>query len=223
MKTLPRVDLYLITTNLILFSIRLLNLITKKTVLVTSTINVPFFLEGICDNAKKYNFNDYSILVIGDVKTPVEAKQYCRKLSKKFKNELFYLDIKDQENYLEEFKDIFDFIPLNNNARKMIGTILAFVNGCERVIMIDDDNYATEKNFFKYHLITGKTQKLKLVESSDGWFNIAECMIEKKGTFIIKNIFCTNDKCFICTICIEKQLLFFVPKQLNLSVLNFLG
>ena len=122
-------DLYLITTNLILFSINILNFITKKTVLVTSTINIPFFLEGICDNAKKYNFNDYSILVIGDVKTPVEAKQYCSKLSKKFKNELFYLDIKDQENYLEEFKDIFDFIPLNNNARKMIGTILAFVNG----------------------------------------------------------------------------------------------
>ena len=36
-------------------------------------------------------------------------------------------------------------------------------------------------NFFKHHLIAGKTKKLKLVESSDGWFNIAECMKEKNN------------------------------------------
>ena len=46
---------------------------------------IPTHAEGI-PNELKFNFDDYSILVIADVKTPPEAREYCNKflLSGKF-------------------------------------------------------------------------------------------------------------------------------------------
>ena len=151
----------------------------SKTIVITSTINVPTFLRGLCENATLHNMDDFSIMVIGDVKTPEESRQYCNGLSREFEVEIKYLDIKDQEKAFQDYMPLWNIIPLNNNVRKMIGTFLAYMEGCERVIMVDDDNYATGNNFIGYHNIAGTTTEMDLIQSPSGWYNICESMIEK--------------------------------------------
>ena len=53
--------------------------------IITSTINIPYFLESILKNAKKYNEKNFKIFVIGDLKTPQAAEKYCKGLSNKYK------------------------------------------------------------------------------------------------------------------------------------------
>ena len=48
--------------------------------IITSTINIPTFLVSILENAKKYKEKNFKIYVIGDLKTPKGARNYCEKL-----------------------------------------------------------------------------------------------------------------------------------------------
>jgi hypothetical protein len=152
----------------------------SKTVVVTSTINVPTFLDSICKNAVDHGMT-YLGIVIGDEKTPVEARTYCNRLSEEYGIENKYYDLEDQYRILDDYKEFLDFIPHNNNVRKMIGTWLAYIGGCERVIMIDDDNYAMDGNFIGFHDIVGKKRNINLTSSDSGWFNISETMVEQEG------------------------------------------
>ena len=151
----------------------------NKTIIVTSTINVPTFLRTLCENALQHNRKDFSVIVIGDMKTPDEAKEYCKGLVTEFGIEIKYLDIDDQREAFKDYKILWDIIPFNNNVRKMIGTFLAYVEGCDRVIMIDDDNYATRHDYIGFHDIVGSTVEVDLMKSESGWYNICETMIEK--------------------------------------------
>ena len=81
--------------------------------IITSTINIPYFLVSILENAKKYKEKNFKIYVIGDLKTPKEAKRYCEKLSKKYNNFVKYLSVTDQEKLLKEYPLLVKFIPKN--------------------------------------------------------------------------------------------------------------
>ena len=61
----------------------------KRIAIVTTTINVPLFLNGICNSIKKnksLKTNELSIIVVGDKKTPTGAKIFCNNLKKKNRN-----------------------------------------------------------------------------------------------------------------------------------------
>lgn len=151
----------------------------NETVVVTSTINVPTFLETLLDNAALHSVGGFSVLVIGDVKSPQETGPYCQSLCDESGVEITYLGIEDQQKAFRDYQPLWDIIPLNNNVRKMIGTLLAYWQGCERVILIDDDNYATGHDFIGFHNITGTELDMDLIQSESGWYNICESMIEK--------------------------------------------
>jgi len=137
--------------------------------LVTTTINVPTFLEDIC----KKNDN-FKAIVIGDLKTPKEAWPFCESLGVR------YLDIDDQKKAIP--KELWDMMPLNTGSRKMIGTYLAYLEpDCEGVIMMDDDNFPVEERFITAHSIVGKVAKHSIIQSESGWFNTAESMSEKNN------------------------------------------
>ena len=60
-----------------------------NTILITTTINIPTFLDKILTNVLKNKKNKELIsLVIGDKKTPIKTRSYCRKLESKYK--IFY-------------------------------------------------------------------------------------------------------------------------------------
>ena len=151
----------------------------NKTVIVTTTINVPVFLETICKNAVRYSRKDFSFMIIGDIKTPNETRQYCKMISDKFNVDIKYLDIPDQEKALLKHRELLDFVPLNHSARKTVGNFLAYLDGCESIIALDDDNYATETDFIGYHSIVGKEIEINVIHSESGWYNTCEQMIEK--------------------------------------------
>ncbi len=132
--------------------------------IVTTTINVPTFLKSIK--------GDFKAIVIGDVKTPKEAKDYCKK------HDAWYLDLEAQEKAVP--KELFDMFPLNSATRKMIGTYLAYQAGADSVIMMDDDNYPVDGEFIHGHGVVVRKRVLrKTIKSSIGWFNTGEAMVER--------------------------------------------
>ena len=149
-----------------------------NTILITTTINVPIFLDKILKNVFKNRKNKKLIsLVIGDKKTPSKTKSYCRKMEKKYKTEVKYLDIKFQDKYFKKFKNLYSMIPYNDAARKLLGSIYAWENyklNLDRVIFIDDDNYLTDnKNFLSGHEATGSLFSGNAIGSKK-WINIYE-------------------------------------------------
>ena len=103
----------------------------KKLSIVTTTINIPYFLVNILDNAKKNKEDIFSIYVIADLKTPIEAKKFCNDIEKKYDCKIYYLDIDQQRLALEAYEGLYELFPYNDGSRKMIGTALAYIEGCD--------------------------------------------------------------------------------------------
>ena len=157
---------------------------SKKSLhIITSTINVPYFLDSILKNAKTYGEKNFKIYVIGDLKTPSQAGNYCSNLSKKYKAFVKYYSVKKQEELLKAYPLLTKFIPKNDNVRKMIGNIICYLDDCKNVLMIDDDNFAIKPhNLIYHHSKTGYSQKqIKTISANNNWPNITEVMHEKSN------------------------------------------
>ena len=151
-----------------------------ETIVVSTTVNVPHFIELLCRNAIEYNRKDsVSFIIIGDLKTPKEVRSLCEGFTEKFKMNIRYLDIDDQEDALKNYKELWKLIPFNDGVRKIIGTFLAYMEGCDRLIMVDDDNFPIRGDFFGSHNIVGANTEIELITSDTGWYNVAEAMVEK--------------------------------------------
>jgi hypothetical protein len=118
-------------------------------------------------------------LVIGDVKTPKETREYCRKNAKKFGIEIEYLGIEDQKKAFSNYERVLDLFPYNTPDRVILGGLLSYMRGCERTIAVDDDNYTTEHDFVGYHSITGTEAELELIKNESGWFNVHNALEEE--------------------------------------------
>jgi len=151
----------------------------SKTVVVTTTIRIPNFLQDLCQNVRRNKRDDVSFIVIGDVKTPLEIRQFCRKLSDEFSLDIDYFDINGQKKSLNQYQPLLELMPLNSGSRKMIGNFLAYQEGCDRLIMIDDDNFIIEDDFFGLYDVVGRKENMKLMESDSGWYNVYESVIER--------------------------------------------
>ena len=147
-----------------------------ENVIITTTINIPTFLDGICKNLKKfkYNMDENSIIVVGDLKTPKNTNDYCQKLSKKYGYKISYFDIKFQNAFFrKKYKELYKFFPVNDAVRKLLGSIYLFENLPNRVIFIDDDNYVNDqKDFLKGHQVTNSKLKISSVNSKSNWPNL---------------------------------------------------
>jgi hypothetical protein len=138
---------------------------------VLTTINVPALLEGYAENFLKYGKSNVGFIVVGDIPTPHEkAKQLIQKIKDQgFEAE--YYDIPSQKKWLRKFPQIAKIVPYRTDNRRNIGFLMAAEKGAQIIIAIDDDNYATNDDFYKYHSIVGKKVTLPTVTSTNGWFN----------------------------------------------------
>lgn len=144
-----------------------------KAYVVVTTINVPHLLKEYADNFEKFGHkNEVGFIVIGDLKTPKEAKNVCDELqSRGF--DATYMDVEAQREWLKRFPELDKIIPYNSDNRRNIGFLVALEKGAEIVLSIDDDNFVKpDEDWYGYHSIVGKEVELETVESSDGWFNI---------------------------------------------------
>lgn len=153
----------------------------KKVAVVTTTIRVPEFLKGVSENAARYEKQDISFYIIGDKKTPNEAIELCNSLEKEYPYSYNYYSLEDQEKRLSSFQSILKVIPYNTGVRKLLGNFIAYQDGYENIIQLDDDNFVGEDDFFGGHSIVGNEIEMQLIQSESGWYNIYEPLIEESG------------------------------------------
>ncbi len=149
-----------------------------KSAIVTTTINVPKLLEDYVKNVKKYK-HDCIFIIIGDKKTPPEAKLYCLGLQKKYKVSIEYLDPEEQEKYLKRFPELGSHLVYNSIQRRNIGMLKAYESGVDYIITIDDDNFFVSSDFIKHHAV-GHERNIDVVCSNTGWLNVCDFLKEKK-------------------------------------------
>ncbi|MBH30577.1 MAG: hypothetical protein CMG71_01130 [Candidatus Marinimicrobia bacterium] len=153
----------------------------NKTAVITTTINVPKFLDGISENAIKNKHSNISFYIIGDKKTPNEAVEYCKSLTKKFPYVYLYYDIDQQEKRLSKYPDLLKIIPYNSGVRKLLGNFIAVLDGADTVIQIDDDNFVTSDDLIGCHNVVGSSVDIDLYHSENGWYNVYTPLIEKNN------------------------------------------
>lgn len=153
----------------------------KKTAIISTSIRVPKMLEDYCRNAISFQHRDIEMFMIGDKKTPLEARQFCERLTSTYGTPVHYLGVEEQEEALKDYPRLKEIVPYNSACRKILGMLIAYLEGFENLIAVDDDNFVTDDDFFKYHNIAGSDVELPLIESPSGWFNACEYLIEKNN------------------------------------------
>jgi len=142
-----------------------------KLAIVTTTINVPHFLEDYCKDFKAHDHKDVIFIVIGDKKTPDEAESYCLSLGERYEYEVEYYNVARQKSYLSRFPELDAYLPYNSVQRRNIGMVRAYELGAHSILTVDDDNYLLEADLLKNHLMVGERRTLRSFQSSAGWFD----------------------------------------------------
>lgn len=154
----------------------------SKTILVTTTIRVPKFLEGVCKNALMNNREEnLSLMVVGDKKTPNEAREFCNAISDRYRIPIHFYGPEEQEKKLVQYPRLLKLMPYNHGSRKLVGNFIAYLENCDNLIMLDDDNFVTNHDFFGHHEIVGKETEMDLFQTPSGWFNICEALVEENN------------------------------------------
>jgi hypothetical protein len=146
-----------------------------KTSIVTTTIYLPEFLLEYAENAKSHE-HDVVFIVIGDRKTPDTAADFCREIE-----HCVYMDLVDQEKYLKRFPELKEHLLVDSISRRNIGHLMAYENGSDVIIMLDDDNFATTDDCIGKHSIVGTTVDLPVFSSNSRWFNVCNALHEIHG------------------------------------------
>ena len=141
------------------------------TAIVTTTINVPEFLDGYCKDAAQHGRKDLCFIIVADHKTPPQAQSYCENLQKSYGFPMEYFGVERQRKYLERFPELDEYLPWNSVQRRNMGMVYAYEIGCETILTVDDDNYLLEPDLLRAHLRVGTKAKLKSYSSPDGWMN----------------------------------------------------
>ncbi len=145
-----------------------------ETTITITTINEPAeFLKGLCENIHGYNHADVDILIIGDKKTP-DITEYCNRLIKKYQIPIEYLDVDKQNKVIPRpLLEMFDY---NTPDRTILGGMLSYIRGSQRIIAVDDDNFITDADFVGWHSNVGKVRNTQLIQSDTGWHNVHESL-----------------------------------------------
>ena len=149
----------------------------KKTFsLITTTINFPKLIIDYAKDAINNNQIIEEIIIVGDLRTPLEVKPFCLNIEKKYKIKCTYLTPKDQDIFLKKYSSIKKFIPWNCIQRRNIGLLKFYENRSDIAVLIDDDNFIRNNNYFKSHEHVGSITKIRVIESKTGYWNVCEML-----------------------------------------------
>jgi hypothetical protein len=143
-----------------------------KTTIVTTTINIPTFLEGYQKNAEHFG-HEVDYIVIGDHKSHPDTAAFCQTIP-----DCEYWNLPRQSQYLARFPALANHLPVNSIERRNVGMLLAYQRGADAIITLDDDNLATGYDMVGEHK-TGPQQCLVTYASSSGWFNVCSFLKEE--------------------------------------------
>ncbi|HEV3330281.1 MAG TPA: hypothetical protein VG096_04825 [Bryobacteraceae bacterium] len=141
-----------------------------KTTIVTTTINIPVLLLKYAENARYYGHQDVDLIVIGDRKSPPQTADFCKSVERYYR--CTYFDIEAQEEWLADFPKLWRHLRFDSIQRRNIGTLVAWRNGADVIITIDDDNFVTAQDFVGKHGGVGAIGEYDSFGSTSGWFNV---------------------------------------------------
>ncbi len=151
-----------------------------KTTVTLTTIHVPNVIEKVEQNRKTFGHSDVDYVVVGDKRSPQECEDYLSGLKSKGVKVL-YLSADKQNDYLGKHPAFRKYLPFNTFARRNVADLIAYENGAEIILRMDDDNFPVEHDdFIGGHRVVGTHPELPTLSSSDGWYNCCE-LLETKG------------------------------------------
>src|SRR6267378_3165212 len=150
-----------------------------KTTIVTTTINIPALLPKYAQNARYYGHSAVDFVVIGDRKSPPHTADFCKSVEAYYP--CAYLDIPAQQKYLDRFPELWRHLPFDSIQRRNIGVLMAWENGADVVITIDDDNFVLDQDFVGLHGVAGTVRDLRTYGSTSGWFNVCSLLQADHG------------------------------------------
>lgn len=147
--------------------------------IVITTINVPTIIDQYIANFQKYGHTGIGFIIVGDLKTPAEAKTYTN--SRNCQDfPCIYLGASEQEQILRRMPELAEFTPYNTVQRRNIGYLYAAEQGAEAIIAMDDDNWPLDEyDFAGEHGIVGSTLELEAESSSNGWYNSCSQLVSE--------------------------------------------
>ena len=153
-----------------------------KTIIITTTINIPVFLESYIRNFKEYDIDPdrVTLLIVGDMKSPHEhIKKYIKNLNSDYPIE--YWDVKSQRNWIAEHfphreDEVNLAIPYNSIRRRNFAYLRTLELDAKFIISVDDDNYAGESNWLSEHVKTLDSNTLPAITSRSRVVNPCEIL-----------------------------------------------
>ncbi|MCC6018817.1 MAG: hypothetical protein LM601_07290 [Candidatus Verstraetearchaeota archaeon] len=155
-----------------------INLYGNTVAIVTTTINIPYFLESYIQNFESYSVDNNGLvfIIIGDLRSPhQEIKEYIQRITSNFAIE--YWDVKSQRKWISETfgskaEKIEAAIPYNSIRRRNLGYLRALELGSDVIVTIDDDNYPGNSNWLLEHLSAlNTTETLPTISSKSNMVN----------------------------------------------------
>ena len=117
-----------------------------------------------------------------EIRKPIkETKPYVESLNDKFNYDFQYFDVEKQNNYLEKYPELLNFLPWNCVQRRNVGMLFAYENNSDVIITIDDDNFIEREGYLDGHQNVGSTISLPVLETSSSWLNICDFLIDKNS------------------------------------------
>jgi hypothetical protein len=150
---------------------------TKIFGIVVTTIYDGQFLDAYYDHFKKMGgLGQVRFYVVGDLSTPSE----CRQKVEQYQSmglPWIYLGEVEQKTFLDPFSKLASQIPWQSDNRRNVGFLMAYRDGCDVIVAIDDDNYPKDQwSFLEGHSSVGQTISLPTAIGYNQWFNLCGMM-----------------------------------------------
>ena len=137
---------------------------------VITTIGDGQILLDLAENARRYK-RTVTVWVIADRKTPTACRRNATRASDG-DVEVRYLSPKDQDFLMRPFADFYKRLPWDSDSRRNIGYLLAYQAGCERLVLLDDDNYPLDdEDFIGEHERVGEPYAIMANVDDSGYYN----------------------------------------------------
>ena len=148
-----------------------------KTAVVTTTIHVPRLLSDYADDAARHA-RAVEFFVVADRATPPEAETYCRDLTQESGVPVRWLGTARQVEILADAPRLRARLPWGCIQRRNVGHLLAWIEGFDAIIAIDDDNIRADDDHVGRHLAALAAGEIDSVSVESGWFNCCSLLVE---------------------------------------------
>lgn len=119
--------------------------------------------------------DDVRLVVIPDRRTPWDLFRRAGELED-LGIEVACPTVREQEDLLDQL-GARAFVPSDSENRRNVGFLMAWRDGRDVVVSVDDDNYPVDAGFFVTHAaVAAPPAAGDVVESSTGWFNAYELL-----------------------------------------------